>query len=50
MPLEVRFGLTDGSSTEILEGPLKEGDPVVLGTGEAPSAAKKAGPAGPRMF
>ena len=50
-PLDVRFGLTDGTSTEILEGPLKEGDPVVLGTGEPPAAAKKAGgPAGPRMF
>jgi HlyD family secretion protein len=49
-PLDVRFGLTDGASTEILEGPLKEGDPVVLGAAEPPGAAKKAGAAGPRMF
>jgi len=43
----VKVGLSDGSSTEILEG-LKEGDEVVLGGGDAP--AKKGGPAGPRMF
>jgi HlyD family secretion protein len=49
-PLDVRFGLSDGTSTEILEGPLKEGDPVVLGAAEPPGAAKKAGAAGPRMF
>jgi len=47
-PLDVRFGLTDGTSTELLEGPLKEGDAVVLGAAESP-AAKKGG-AGPRMF
>ncbi len=29
--VEVRTGLTDGTSTEILEGPLKEGDEVILG-------------------
>ncbi len=47
--VEVRTGLTDGTSTEIAEGPLKEGDEVILGIGEAPAAAKKAA-AGPRMF
>jgi HlyD family secretion protein len=46
--VEVRTGLSDGASTEIAEGPLKEGDEVILGGGEAPAAAKKAG--GPRMF
>ena len=49
-PLEVRIGLTDGTSTEIMEGPLKEGDEVILGLGAEPAAAKKAGPSGPRMF
>jgi len=44
----VRTGLSDGTSTEIIEGPLKEGDEVILGGGEAPAPAKKAG--GPRMF
>ena len=49
--IDVRAGLTDGTSTEILEGPLKEGDDIIIGTGEAPGAAKKAGgPTGARMF
>jgi HlyD family secretion protein len=49
--VEVRTGLTDGTSTEIAEGPLKEGDPVILGFGEAAGAQRKsAGPTGPRMF
>jgi HlyD family secretion protein len=48
VPASVRTGLTDGTSTEIVEGPLKEGDEVILGA-EAPAAAKKA-PGGPRMF
>jgi len=48
--VEVRTGLTDGTSTELLPGPLKEGDEVILGVGEPPAAAKKSGPAGPRMF
>ena len=47
--VDVRTGLTDGTSTEIAAGPLKEGDEVILGIGEAPAAAKKAA-AGPRMF
>jgi len=47
-PVDVRTGLTDGTSTEILEGPLKEGDEVILGPGESAAAAKKAG--GPRLF
>jgi HlyD family secretion protein len=33
--VEVRLGLTDGSSTEIAEGPLREGAEVILGVGEA---------------
>jgi HlyD family secretion protein len=49
--VEVRIGLTDGTSTEILEGPLKEGDDILLGIGDPAAAAKKAGgPTGPRMF
>jgi len=46
--VEVRTGLTDGTSTEIAEGPLKEGDEVILGVAE--SAKKASGPSGPRMF
>jgi len=49
--VDVRTGLTDGTSTEIADGPLKEGDPVILGFGEPAGAANKAaGPTGPRMF
>ncbi|MEK6244133.1 MAG: efflux RND transporter periplasmic adaptor subunit [Pseudomonadota bacterium] len=49
--VDVRTGLTDSTSTEIAEGPLREGDEVILGLGETATAAKKAGgPAGPRMF
>jgi len=48
-PVDIRTGLTDGTSTEITEGPLKEGDEVILGIGEPPAAAKK-GASGPRMF
>jgi HlyD family secretion protein len=48
--VEVRTGLTDGTSTEILEGPLKEGDDVIIGTGEPPGAKKAGGPTSPRMF
>ena len=50
-PVDVRIGLTDGTSTEIVEGPLNEGAEVILGTGEPAATAKKAGgPSGPRMF
>jgi HlyD family secretion protein len=48
--IEVRTGLTDGTSTEIAEGPLKEGDEVILGIAESAAAKKASGPAGPRMF
>jgi HlyD family secretion protein len=51
VPVEVRTGLTDGTSTELLEGPLKAGDEVILGAGETAAGAKKAGgPTGPRLF
>jgi HlyD family secretion protein len=48
--VDVKTGLTDGTSTEISEGPLKEGDEVILGIGENSAASKKAGASGPRMF
>jgi HlyD family secretion protein len=52
-PIDLRVGLTDGTSTEIQEGPLKEGDEIILGPAEAsgaPGGAAKKGPGGPRMF
>ena len=48
--VDVKTGLTDGTSTEISEGPLKEGDEVILGIGENSAASKKAGASGPRLF
>jgi HlyD family secretion protein len=48
--VDVRTGLTDGTSTEILEGPLKEGDEVIVGVGEQAPAKKSGGPTGSRMF
>jgi len=49
-PVDVRTGLTDGTSTEILQGPLKEGDDIIVGTGELPGAAKKNTPGAPRSM
>ena len=49
-PVDVRTGLTDGTSTEIVEGPLQEGAEVILGFGETAAAKKAGGAPGPRMF
>jgi HlyD family secretion protein len=49
-PVELRLGLTDGTSTEIVSGDLKEGAEVILGTGDAAGAQKKGGVPGPRLF
>jgi len=49
-PVEVRTGLTDGTSTEILAGALKEGDEVIVGAAEPPAAARKSGTPGFRFF
>ena len=38
-PLDVRLGLTDGTSTELLGATLAEGAEVIIGTGEARAAA-----------
>ncbi|MGH8704576.1 MAG: efflux RND transporter periplasmic adaptor subunit, partial [Burkholderiales bacterium] len=49
-PVELRLGLSDGSSTEIAEGPLKEGSEVIIGGAEA-RAEKRAGSVpGARFF
>ena len=45
--VEVRFGLTDGSMTEIVSGDLKEGQEVIVGQ---QAAAKASGMPGPRLF
>lgn len=46
-PIEVKTGINDGNQTEVLEGDLKEGQEVIIGTN---AAAEKAKPAQPRMF
>ena len=48
--VEVRLGLTDGSSTEITAGEIKEGAEVIIGTGEAPAQKKGGAVPGPRLF
>jgi HlyD family secretion protein len=48
--VDVRTGLSDGSSIELVSGPLKEGDSVILGATEKAGEKKAAGPAGPRLF
>jgi HlyD family secretion protein len=30
-PVELKTGVTDGNFTEVIEGPLKEGDEVIVG-------------------
>lgn len=49
-PVDVRLGLSDGTSTEIAEGPLGEGAEVILGTTEARAEKRAAGFPGPRLF
>lgn len=53
-PVRVRIGITDGNSTELLDGELAEGDPVIVSsTGGAAASAAPAGGrpgAGRRMF
>lgn len=46
--VSIRTGLTDGNATEVVSGPLKEGDEVIVGTQLANAPAAKASSA-PRM-
>lgn len=49
--IEVRLGLTDGTSTEVASPELKEGMEIITGTVQPQGdAAKARAPAGPRMF
>src|SRR5262245_57859231 len=34
-PIEVQLGITDGSKTEVIDGELKENDPVIIGLASA---------------
>ena len=44
----IRTGLTDGNATEVVSGPLAEGDEVIVGTHLAGAPAAKAS-SGPRL-
>lgn len=49
--VEVRLGLTDGTSTEVISPELKEGMEIITGTVQPQvDASKQRAPAGPRMF
>lgn len=49
--IEVRLGLTDGTSTEVSSPALKEGMEIITGTVQTQTdAAKPRAPTGPRMF
>jgi HlyD family secretion protein len=49
-PVDVRLGLSDGTSTEIASGPLVEGATVILGLAEASAEKRGTGFPGPRLF
>ncbi|MBP6564831.1 MAG: hypothetical protein KA200_04350, partial [Burkholderiales bacterium] len=44
----IRTGLSDGNATEVVSGPLAEGEEVIVGTQLANAPAAKAG-TGPRL-
>lgn len=48
--VEVRLGLTDGTSTEVIAPELKEGMEIITGTVQQADTSKPRTPAGPRMF
>jgi len=49
--VDLRIGLTDGTSTEVVAGPLAEGAGVILGLADSAPAKKAGGPPGPpRLF
>jgi len=44
----IRIGLSDGNATEVVSGPLKEGDEVIVGT-QLPAAGAPKGGTAPRL-
>jgi HlyD family secretion protein len=45
----IRLGITDGTNTEMIEGPLKDSQEVIVGLGGA-TPSRPATPGGPRMM
>jgi HlyD family secretion protein len=48
--LNVRFGLTDGTSTEVISPDVKEGLEIVTGSSQPQQGGAPRAPGGPRMF
>jgi HlyD family secretion protein len=48
--IEVRLGLSDGTSTEVIAPELKEGMEILIGAAQAQADAKPRAATGPRMF
>jgi HlyD family secretion protein len=46
-PVEVQLGITDGSKTEVLDGELKENEPVIIGMSSSASNSTQPGIANP---
>lgn len=49
-PIQVRFGLTDGARTEILDGDLKEGERIVIGESAPADSGETSNPFAPHPF
>jgi HlyD family secretion protein len=46
-PVEVQIGITDGSKTEVMAGPINENDPVIIGMASGVGAASQSGVVNP---
>ncbi|MBM2804574.1 MAG: Efflux transporter periplasmic adaptor subunit [Deltaproteobacteria bacterium] len=46
-PVDVQIGITDGSKTEIVAGPLNENDPVIIGMSSGANAQAQSGVVNP---
>jgi hypothetical protein len=46
-PVEVQAGITDGSKTEVVAGPLNADDPVIIGMSSGATAQAQSGVANP---
>jgi HlyD family secretion protein len=51
LPIQVQTGISDGSSTQIVSGDLKEGDMVIVGVGtsQSPHGNQQVNPFAPRF-
>lgn len=47
VPVRTRLGITDGSATEVIEGEIREGEPVIVAMSDAGSSNASSGVANP---